>query len=144
MIFWNCTLRWVLKHRLRRLIVLNCMFLKFLIHTIHIKASIFKILTWNKEEIVLLNKYYNVFHCLLFSWERCLDLREELLSIYWKIRAIRILYTTCITKYFIHVSCRGKIDWSEVRWLFISGWRRHPQQFRNVEILQKMYSSYKL
>lgn len=109
MLFWNCTLRWVTKHRLGRWIFLNCiMFLKFHIHAIHIKASIFKILTWTKEEIVLLNKYYKVFHCPMFSWERCFNLREELLLIYWKIRAIRTLYTTWKTKYFIHVSCREK------------------------------------
>lgn len=143
-IFWNCMLRWVPKHRLRRLVFLNCiMFLKFHIHTIHIKASIFKILTWNSEEIILLNKYYKVFHCPMFSWERYLDLREELLSIYWKIRATRTLYTMQKTKYFIHVSCREKIDWSEIPWLFISGWRRYPQQLRNVEVLQKLYPSHK-
>lgn len=77
-------------------------------HSHKIKASIFKILTWSNEEIVLLNKYYTVFHCPMFSWERCSDLRKELLSIYWKIRAIRTLFTTRKTKYFIHVSCREK------------------------------------
>lgn len=112
-------------------------------HSHKIKASIFKILTWSNEEIVLLNKYYTVFHCPMFSWERCSDLRKELLSIYWKIRAIRTLFTTRKTKYFIHVSCREKTRLSEVPWLFISGWRRYPQQFRKVEILQKMYPSYK-
>lgn len=45
------------------------MFLKFHIHTIRIKASIFKMLTWNKEEIILLSEYYKVFHCPMFSWE---------------------------------------------------------------------------
>lgn len=79
MVFWNCTLRWVRRHRLRRWIFLNCiMFLKFHIHTIHIKASIFKILMWNNEEIVLLNKYYKVFYCPMFQLGKMFRSKREI------------------------------------------------------------------
>lgn len=103
----RCTLRSVLKHWLRRWIFLNGS-VSEIPYPHKIKASIFKVMIGNNEEIVVLNKCYTVFHCPMFSWERCLDLRKELLPIYWKIGAIRTLYTTWKTKYFIHVSCREK------------------------------------
>lgn len=112
-------------------------------HSHKIKAPIFKIVTWSTEEVVLLNKCYTVFHSPMFSWERYSDLRKELLSIYWKIRAIRTLFTTWKTKYFIHVSCGEKttlvrdtlavyISWEEIASAIQKGWNLT----KNVSFLQ--------
>lgn len=116
------------------------MFLKF--HT-HIRLRHPFLRYWrSNEEIVLLVKYSTVFHCPMFCWERCLDQRKEVLSIYCKIRAIRTLYTTKL-KYFILVSCRKKnrlVRDSLAVWIWLEGISSAIQKGWN---LKKMYPSYK-